>query len=301
MWTLGSVLFSVLVGSSVSGSSDLIISAEPGQNITLPCGDPNINEVFLLEWIRTDLKKDEYVFLYRDNHTYPDDQHESFKNRVFLKNNQMKDEDLSVVLKNLKTEDSGRYECRVVKEDDPQRELKLISSIHLQVSPPDLNITAKPGENVTLPCGDAKINKDSVLEWTRTDLQKDKDVFFRMNNSAVSEGRPESFKNRVILKKNQVKDGDLSVVLKNLKIEDSGTYECKDMKRRSRRSADQRPPIAIINLLVSPGEKEGQHKGGGGDGGSRANINMESSSNHKQHSNRASAFQHGRLIAKQLF
>uniref|UniRef100_A0A3B3D4M4 Ig-like domain-containing protein n=1 Tax=Oryzias melastigma TaxID=30732 RepID=A0A3B3D4M4_ORYME len=95
-----------------TNDQNLIIPAEPGQNVTLRCEDTNIkiNEDLAFEWTRTDLKKDEYVFFYRDNSTFLDGQHESFMNRVSLKDPQMKDGDLSVVLKNVNIEDSGTYE-----------------------------------------------------------------------------------------------------------------------------------------------------------------------------------------------
>ncbi|XP_024119529.1 sodium channel subunit beta-2 [Oryzias melastigma] len=143
MWILGSVLFFVLVGSSVSGTSDLIIPAEPGQNVTLRCEDTNIkiNEDLAFEWTRTDLKKDEYVFFYRDNSTFLDGQHESFMNRVSLKDPQMKDGDLSVVLKNVNIEDSGTYECRVKQGEGSRHKRSVLEStpisiINLQVPPP---------------------------------------------------------------------------------------------------------------------------------------------------------------------
>uniref|UniRef100_A0A3B3CSH1 Ig-like domain-containing protein n=1 Tax=Oryzias melastigma TaxID=30732 RepID=A0A3B3CSH1_ORYME len=112
-----------------------------GYDVTLPCGVTNITKVSVLNWTRTDLQEEEYVFFYRKNHSYHDDQHESFQNRVSLKDPQMKDGDLSVVLKNVNSNDNGTYECRVRYENDPQRRWRLKSIIYLQVSPPP------PGEH----------------------------------------------------------------------------------------------------------------------------------------------------------
>ncbi|XP_024143271.1 V-set and immunoglobulin domain-containing protein 1 [Oryzias melastigma] len=261
MWILCSVLFLVLFGSSVSRTSDLDVTAEPGNDVTLRCGDTNINEVLVLMLTRSDLQEDKYVFFYRDNQVDLKYQHESFKNRVSLKNSQMKDGDLSVVLENVKTEDSGTYQCRVVNENDPQRELTLISSIRLMVIPPSGLITAEPGDDVTLRCEDTSITKVLVLNWTRTDLQKNRGyVSFRMKTPADPEGQPESFKNRVSLLDSQINDGNLSMVLKNVEIEDSGTYQCK-VNYENGPSGDHLKLISTINLQVSPGNTEGIHWG----------------------------------------
>uniref|UniRef100_A0A3B3CH73 Immunoglobulin V-set domain-containing protein n=1 Tax=Oryzias melastigma TaxID=30732 RepID=A0A3B3CH73_ORYME len=92
----------------------------------------NINENFLLGWIKPNLQGEETVFLYRNDGILLD-QDESFQNRVSLKDPQMKDGDLSVVLENVKINDNGTYECRVIQRNDSQRRWNLISTIGLQV------------------------------------------------------------------------------------------------------------------------------------------------------------------------
>ncbi|XP_065325890.1 NACHT, LRR and PYD domains-containing protein 3-like [Pelmatolapia mariae] len=56
----------------------------------------------------------EHVLLYRDEQFDPDEQHPSFKNRVDLQDRQMKDRDVSLILKNVTINDTGTYECRVI-------------------------------------------------------------------------------------------------------------------------------------------------------------------------------------------
>uniref|UniRef100_A0A3Q4NBC3 Ig-like domain-containing protein n=1 Tax=Neolamprologus brichardi TaxID=32507 RepID=A0A3Q4NBC3_NEOBR len=92
-------------------SDKKIITAEFGQNITLTCRAPN-NNIIIVEWSRADLEP-EYVLLYRDGHFVPDEQHPSFKNRVDLQDRQMKDADVSLILKDVTINDTGTYECRV--------------------------------------------------------------------------------------------------------------------------------------------------------------------------------------------
>ncbi|CAI5660594.1 hepatitis A virus cellular receptor 2 homolog [Oreochromis niloticus] len=117
-----------------------IITVESGQNLTLPSRAPNENKsITVVEWSRTDLGS-EHVLLYRDEQFEPEEQHPSFKNRVDLQDRQMKDGDVSLILKDVTTADSGTYECRVFMGGKGRRKrahLKTdpISIIRLSVSP----------------------------------------------------------------------------------------------------------------------------------------------------------------------
>uniref|UniRef100_A0A3B3BM94 Ig-like domain-containing protein n=1 Tax=Oryzias melastigma TaxID=30732 RepID=A0A3B3BM94_ORYME len=135
-----------------SGAADQLlhnlknITAEPGDNITLTCEDPE-NKIITLEWSRSDLQEGECVFSYRSGGVNLDDQHESFQNRVFLKDPQMKNGNLSVVLKNVKINDSGTYMCRIKQQNGPHGEMKIISTINLQVQPRNIGSPACPGSS----------------------------------------------------------------------------------------------------------------------------------------------------------
>ncbi|CAI5660091.1 unnamed protein product [Oreochromis niloticus] len=72
--------------------------------------------------------------MYRDEQFDPDDQHPSFKNRVDLQDRQMKDGDVSLILKNVTINDTGIYRCRIV--EGVRQPMKLISIIYLSVDPP---------------------------------------------------------------------------------------------------------------------------------------------------------------------
>ncbi|CAI5669670.1 unnamed protein product [Oreochromis niloticus] len=76
-----------------------IITCESGQDVTLTCRAPNYN-ILVVEWSRADLG-DKYVLLYRNEFFVPEHQHPSFKNRVDLQDRQMKDGDVSVILKDV--------------------------------------------------------------------------------------------------------------------------------------------------------------------------------------------------------
>ncbi|XP_029932349.1 programmed cell death 1 ligand 1-like isoform X1 [Myripristis murdjan] len=118
------------------------LKARPGHNITLSCQAPDGVDITVAEWRRTDLKELEPVFLYRDGHIDSENQHPSFKNRVELIDGEMKNGNLSVILKNVTEYDNGTYECRI-KAAGAKRmkraiiKTKPISTIQLEVVDPD--------------------------------------------------------------------------------------------------------------------------------------------------------------------
>uniref|UniRef100_A0A667WEH4 Ig-like domain-containing protein n=1 Tax=Myripristis murdjan TaxID=586833 RepID=A0A667WEH4_9TELE len=122
---------------------NLNLTVQPGDDVTLSCQAPDIAAA---EWSRTDLKKEEHVFLVRDGHIESEDQHLSFKNQVELKDKEMKNGDLSVILKNVKKEDSGTYECRFVSAGAKRRKRAFIPTapictIRLEVVDPGEKLT----------------------------------------------------------------------------------------------------------------------------------------------------------------
>ncbi|XP_063325827.1 programmed cell death 1 ligand 1-like [Pelmatolapia mariae] len=109
------------------------ITAKVGQeNITLTCRAPNNKTIRAVKWSRADLG-DEYVLLYRNEQLDPGNQHPSFRNRVDLQDRQMKNGNVSLVLKNVMINDAGTYECRILQTGTG---LQLINIIHLHVDPP---------------------------------------------------------------------------------------------------------------------------------------------------------------------
>uniref|UniRef100_A0A087X5A4 Ig-like domain-containing protein n=1 Tax=Poecilia formosa TaxID=48698 RepID=A0A087X5A4_POEFO len=126
-------LLSVVFMQFVSAQDQNIstIKAEPGENVILTCKDPDQGKITIAEWKRTDLGT-EYVLLYKDYQLDPDAQHPSYRDRVDLLFVQLRKGDVSLLLKDTTTDDSGTYECRIYTEKHVG---ELISTISLQVSP----------------------------------------------------------------------------------------------------------------------------------------------------------------------
>ncbi|XP_051800462.1 uncharacterized protein LOC110969531 isoform X2 [Acanthochromis polyacanthus] len=106
------------------------IPAKLGQTAILPCKAPNNKTIKGVEWKRPDQNQG-YVLLYRDGKFLSEFQHPSCENRVDLQDKEMKDGDVSLVLKDVTMEDRGRYECRVLQKG----ENKPASIIDLEVHP----------------------------------------------------------------------------------------------------------------------------------------------------------------------
>ncbi|XP_076734738.1 polymeric immunoglobulin receptor-like isoform X2 [Maylandia zebra] len=199
-----------------------LITAESGQNVTLPCQAPNNNSS--VKWSRADLVE-KYVLLYQNGSFVPDSQHPSFMNRVDLQDRQMKDGDVSLIMKDVNTADDGTYKCHVFIEETLS--WKFISIIHLTVFPDQKIITAESGQNVTLTCRAPNNNKNNTsVEWRRAGLESEY-VLLYQHGQLVPSNQHQSFKNRVDLQNDQIKDGDISLILKNVTATDSGLYKCQ--------------------------------------------------------------------------
>ncbi|CAG6020340.1 unnamed protein product [Menidia menidia] len=138
-----------------------------------------------------------------------------------------------------------------------------------------INIKAEAGQNVTLPCGAGKEKiRISLLEWTRPGLEKKEKirVFTSRNGHPDPDLQHPSFRNRVYLQDGQMKDGDASLNLNDLKINDTATYECRVIQREEK-TGERSVHQTSIHLEVSlprPGtEERGGKEGGGKEGGGK--------------------------------
>ncbi|GLD71244.1 coxsackievirus and adenovirus receptor homolog [Lates japonicus] len=89
------------------------VKVKTGEDVTLECHGAKDAIITLLEWSRSDLNPEDYVFFYRDERVYENYQHPSFMDRVELRDPEMKNGDVSVTLQNVSINDTGRYECYV--------------------------------------------------------------------------------------------------------------------------------------------------------------------------------------------
>ncbi|XP_038586558.1 selection and upkeep of intraepithelial T-cells protein 8-like isoform X3 [Micropterus salmoides] len=94
-----------------------------------------------------------------------------------------------------------------------------------------LTRTASLGQNVTLPCEAPSNINILAVNWTRPDLGS-KYVFLSRDGQLDPDNQHPSYENRVKLGNDSLQDGNLSLILSNVKSSDYGTYECYIKERK---------------------------------------------------------------------
>ncbi|KAK2863455.1 hypothetical protein Q5P01_002988 [Channa striata] len=94
-------------------SAEVNITAEPGQNVTLPFHAPSNIDVLGVRCSNPDLGE-EYMFYYQDKQSSTEYQHHTFWNRVTLEDNRIKGGHLSVILENVRLNETGTYACKII-------------------------------------------------------------------------------------------------------------------------------------------------------------------------------------------
>uniref|UniRef100_A0A3Q2QF27 Ig-like domain-containing protein n=1 Tax=Fundulus heteroclitus TaxID=8078 RepID=A0A3Q2QF27_FUNHE len=85
----------------------------------------------------------------------------------------------------------------------------------------------EPGEDAVLTCQAPSGAAVTVVKWTTDGHPADEYLLLYRNSRSYDNHQPEAYRGRVVLKNPAVaRDGDFSVVLKNVSMEDTGTYRC---------------------------------------------------------------------------
>uniref|UniRef100_I3J9P8 Ig-like domain-containing protein n=1 Tax=Oreochromis niloticus TaxID=8128 RepID=I3J9P8_ORENI len=138
------------------------------------------------------------------------------KQRTEMKKDPLNTKDLSLTLKDLHLTDSGVYTCTVYNKDG---HMLLRKSVTLSVRVPEVQMveTVKGVQSVLLPfTTDIKL-QDVTAEWKHEDRKVH--IYQRDQNQSYIQRRTE-------VKNEQIKNGDLSLTLKDLHLTDSGVYTC---------------------------------------------------------------------------
>ncbi|XP_072312042.1 uncharacterized protein [Eucyclogobius newberryi] len=240
------------------------LEAHSGSEVVLTCSAPpgtDLEDV-VLEWTRSDLERD-YMFLYRDGRPYLVYQHPRFRSRVELKDPTLQSGDLSITLRGLTKQDSGRYECHVVGHSHVRKRslynTKPIRTIDLTVRDPEPpkapepeTIQAFPGKDVVLPIPPVNFAVTSVM-LKRAD---DPEQFVFLHGMGHPHHQNPQYDGRVHFKsQDQTEVQDLSLILRDVQPSDNGTYHFHIMQsaHRMKRDVSSAEPDRVIILEVASG------------------------------------------------
>ncbi|XP_058480635.1 butyrophilin subfamily 1 member A1-like isoform X2 [Solea solea] len=108
--------------------------------------------------------------------------------------------------------------------------------------------TVMPGRDATLQSWCSSEGEVTLIEWTRPDLQPLKYVFLYRNARSYENYQNPGYRGRVELRDPEIKDGDVSITVKNVSINDAGLYRCRTIVKESGNNTEFRKDI---NLRVT--------------------------------------------------
>ncbi|XP_039892286.1 uncharacterized protein LOC120736320 isoform X1 [Simochromis diagramma] len=127
-------------------------------------------------------------------------------------------------------------------------------------------VKVRQGGNATLECYGRSDATEIMLRWTKPNLQTDDYVIYLKDGHFQKDLQHKLFKGRVKLKDSKwMTNGNFSVILQNVTLNDSGTYECY--------AAYNNQPVQILNstsLTVDPPDQPRGQSGGKEDEGEKS-------------------------------
>ncbi|KAI5100986.1 hypothetical protein C0J45_9972 [Silurus meridionalis] len=257
-----------------SGESVISVSADLGSTAVLPCELKSVGTETHIRWRRVNA-----ILFERAGEEAA--QGEGYEDHVDVPVEDLRKGNCSLVLHNLTLNDEGLYTSyqivrRNKKNAHVKTEVKEISRVSLSVreKPPEeksdevssptavllplsLNkkctclvsadklIKAEVSSTVILPCTLRVQSKTPYIRWS-TDKE---DVFERSGEESL---QAHGYEGRVSLSAEKLRDGDCSLILSNLTLNDKGVYRSFQAVKRTKRSVEEQwSLLSVIELSVN--------------------------------------------------
>uniref|UniRef100_A0A8C2XDE2 Ig-like domain-containing protein n=1 Tax=Cyclopterus lumpus TaxID=8103 RepID=A0A8C2XDE2_CYCLU len=254
----------------VHGPPETVL-ALAGGDVTLPCSfSIKASDDFpTVEWSKEGLKPN-VVFLYRNGGETPEMKNPAFRYRTSLIVKELNNGNISLRISNVQLSDAGRYQCmRSLLKDTFRSLLKdtfrsLLKDTFRSLSSHTEPIRVAPGDDVILPCHlEPKYNVEGLtVEWSKPDLQPDpadrlsrvEYVHFYRDGREVLDLKIRSYLRRTELFTDDLKDGNISLRIKNVTLADQGSYRCFIPKLRGPVTASTIQLVVGESLFVTQSE-----------------------------------------------
>uniref|UniRef100_A0A3B3BPU6 Ig-like domain-containing protein n=1 Tax=Oryzias melastigma TaxID=30732 RepID=A0A3B3BPU6_ORYME len=208
------------------------IIAAPGDDVILPCRlDSEVDlQDQTVEWSKLDLHHDPFSFVcyYQFSRIVTEVMNKRFIQRVSLNPDGLKRGDVTLKIRNVTLQDEGKYSCFIPGKKFRETVQLLVGGRTDSVR----TISAAPGDDVILPCRlDSEEDlQDYFLEWTKLEMNPDPSgrrfVYLYRSRKTMTRFMMETFIQRVSLNPDGLKRGDVTLKIRNVTLQDKGTYRC---------------------------------------------------------------------------
>ncbi|KAI5621591.1 hypothetical protein C0J50_18860, partial [Silurus asotus] len=204
-----------------------------GDDVTLPCHiSPRKSAVAMeIGWF----KGTDCICVYQNGQVR---EGKGYEGKVSLFTHELKEGNVSLMLRNVQQLDDGSYMCKVTdgkdKVESDQNALR-VRGFKLVPSFNRFSLSNHfPGDDVTLPCHISPRKSAVAMEigWF-----KGTDCICVYQNGQVREGK--GYEGKVSLFTHELKEGNVSLMLRNVQQLDDGSYMCKVTDGKDKVESDQ--------------------------------------------------------------
>ncbi|CAI5657419.1 unnamed protein product [Oreochromis niloticus] len=171
-----------------------------------------------VEWNYEEMK----VHVYESGKNQLGKQHQGYIGRTEMKKEPLNTKDLSLTLKYPHLTDSGVYTCTVYNNDGHML-LQKVVTLCVRV---EKNTVTQGEESVLLPFKTtADFPQNVTVEWTLTEPKHMKVHVYESGNNQPDK-QDQGYRGRTEMDEDPLRNKDLSLTLKDLRLTDSGVYTC---------------------------------------------------------------------------
>ncbi|KAK7123400.1 hypothetical protein R3I93_021732 [Phoxinus phoxinus] len=217
-----------------------IIFCDPGDDVVLSCHlKPAISAISMeiKLWNKEDL-----VCHYKDGQMI-----ESYEGRVSLSLLDLHNGNVSLTLRDVRRSQRGNYICEVIHECQTikQNIFLHIRSEDFSLVIPNGTVFAKPGEDVILP---VHLSPETSAVSMNIKWFRESEVIYQYMNG--QEKTVINYENRVSLSIQELEKGNLSLMLRNVQVSDSGIYKCYVFHDGCLQTVQLRLKVNFLEILL---------------------------------------------------